>query len=48
MCKHEVKNLPYLLRYIPDQYEFKQMCDKAIVENENSETLKYFPDCYKI
>ena len=47
MYKHEVKNLPYLLRYVPDQYDFKQMCDKAILENENNKTLKYFPYCYK-
>ena len=29
MCKHAVKRLPYLLRYIPDQYNTQQMCDKS-------------------
>ena len=29
MCKHAVKKLPYLLRYIPDQYNTQQMCDKS-------------------
>ena len=42
MCKHAVKNLPYLLRYIPDQYETQQMCNKAILENDG--TLKSVPD----
>ena len=31
--KHAVKILPYLIRYVPDQYKNKQMCDKAILEN---------------
>ena len=39
MCKHEVKKLPYLLRYIADQHKTQKMCDDG--------TLKYFPDCYK-
>ena len=46
MCKHEVKKLPYLLRYVPDQYKTQQMCDKADLENGG--TLKSVPDCYKI
>ena len=33
MCKHAVKKLPYLLRYIPDRYKIPQMCDKAILKN---------------
>ena len=33
VCKHAVKILPYLIRYVPDQYKNKQMCDKAILEN---------------
>ena len=28
---HGVKNLPYLLRYVPDQYMTQQMCDKAVL-----------------
>ena len=31
MCKHAVKKLPYLLRYIPDQYNTQQMCDKSTI-----------------
>ena len=45
MCRHAVKKLPNLLRYVPDQYKTQTMCDKAILEN--AATLKYFPDCYK-
>ena len=45
MCKHIVKKLPYLLRYVPDQYKTQQVCDKAILENGG--TLKSVPDCYK-
>ena len=43
MSKHAVKKLPYLLRYVPDQYKTQQMCDKVILENGG--TLK--SDCYK-
>ena len=25
MCKHAVKKLPYVLRYVPDQYDTQQM-----------------------
>ena len=35
MCKHVVKKLPYLLRYVPDQYKTQQMCDKAILYSKN-------------
>ena len=33
MCKQAVKKLPYLLRYVPDQYKTQQIIDKAILEN---------------
>ena len=33
MCKHTVKKLLYLLRYVPDHHKTQQMCDKAILEN---------------
>ena len=42
MCKHAVKKLPYLLRYVP---KTQQMCDKAILENVG--TSKSVPDCYE-
>ena len=38
--KHAVKKLSYLLRCVPD----RQMCDKAILENDG--TLNSVPDCY--
>ena len=28
MCKHIVKKLPFLFRYVPDQCKTQQMCDK--------------------
>ena len=45
MCKHAVKKLPYLLRYVPNQYKTRQMCDKAILQNGG--TLKFVPN-YKM
>ena len=42
MCKYVVKKLPYLLRYVPDQYKTQEMCVKPILENV--ETLKSGPD----
>ena len=45
ICKHAVKELPYLLINVPDKYKTQQMCDKAIPENVG--TLKYVPDCCK-
>ena len=41
MCKYAVKKLPFLIRYVPDQYKTQQMCDKAILENGG--TLKSVP-----
>ena len=45
MCKHTVKKLSYLLRYVTDPYKTQKMCDKAILENGGS--LKSVPDSYK-
>ena len=45
MSKHALKNLPFVIRYVPDQYKTQQMCDKAILENGG--TLKSVLDCYK-
>ena len=45
MCKHAVKKLPYLFRYVPDQYKTQKTCDKAVLENGG--TLTSIPDCYK-
>ena len=33
LCKHAVKKLPFLLRYVSDQYKFQQISDKVILEN---------------
>ena len=33
LCKHAVKKLSYLLRYVHDQYKTQQMYDKVILEN---------------
>ena len=38
MCKHVDKKFPFLTRYLPDQYKTQQMCDKAILEDD--ETFK--------
>ena len=45
MCKHTVKKLPFVIRYVNDQYKTQQMCDKAILVN--GEALKSVPDYYK-
>ena len=38
MCKHAIKKLPFLIRYVPDQ-------KKTL---ETGGTLNFAPDCYKI
>ena len=45
MCKHAVKKLPFVIRYVPDRHTTQQICDKAIFENGG--TLKSVPDCCK-
>ena len=45
MRKHALKNLSYLLRYVPDQYNTQQVCDKSLLENGG--TLKSVPDRYR-
>ena len=44
MCGHAVKK-HYLLKYVPDQCETRQMCHEDVLVN--CRTLKSFPDCYK-
>ena len=36
--------MPFVTKYVPYQYETKQIFDKAIVKNG---TLESVPDCYK-
>ena len=33
MSKHAVTKLPFVIRYVPDQYKTQQMCDNVILEN---------------
>ena len=33
MCKHAVKKLSFLIKYVPDRYKTQQMSDKVIVTN---------------
>ena len=59
MCKHVVKRVPYLIRYVSDQYKTQQMCDMAISDcYKNQEmcnktvdnyhhALYFVPECYK-
>ena len=45
MCKHVVKKLPFLIKYVPDWYKTPQMCDK--VRQGNDEMLMFIPYFYK-
>ena len=45
MCKHAVKKLPFLIKYVPDWYKTPQMCDK--VRQGNDEMLMFIPYFYK-
>ena len=45
MCKNASKKLSFVIKYVPDQYKVKQMCDKVIIENGGM--LGFIPDCYK-
>ena len=33
ICKYVVKKLPFVTKYVPDQYKTKKMCHKVIIEN---------------
>ena len=41
------KKLPFLIRYVPDQYKAQKMCDKAILENGGTLKSTKNQDCYK-
>ena len=45
MRKHAVKKLPFVIRYVHDQYKTQLTCDKAILENDGA--LKSDPHPYK-
>ena len=46
MGKHAVPKLPYLTKYIPDQYKTQQMFDKTILEKSGTGSCSV-PDCYQ-
>ena len=33
VCKHAVKKMSFVTRYVPDQYKTQEMYDKAALEN---------------
>ena len=41
ICKHRVKKLLFVMRYVLDQYKTQEKCNKAILENFG--TLQSFP-----
>ena len=43
MCKHAVKKLLFVVKYILDQCKALEMCNKAILENDG--ILKSVSDC---
>ena len=43
ILKLHFEKLPYLLRYVPDNYKTQQMCNNI----KNGGTLKSVSDCYK-
>ena len=43
--KDTVKELSFIIRYVPDQYKTKKMCDKEIQENDGM--LGFIPDYCK-
>ena len=43
ICKNAVKRLTFPIRYVPNQYKTREMCDKVILENgEKLMFLKYY------
>ena len=45
MCKHAVKKLPFIIRYVSYRYKTPQMCDKVFLENGGA--LESVLDQYK-
>ena len=42
MCKNTVKKLSFVIKYVPDRYKTKEMCNKVIPENCGK--LGFIPD----
>ena len=40
MCKHAIKNLPFIIKYVPDLYKTQRMCNKDILENSRMLTTR--------
>ena len=52
ICGHEVKELPYLWKYVPDQYKTGKICDKEMCDEAADRCIFVFefdstPDQYK-
>ena len=45
MCKNAVKKLPFVIKYVPDQYKSKEMYHKFFIVNGG--ILGFIPDCNK-
>ena len=40
MCKHAIKNLPFIIKYVPDLYKTQRVCNKDILENSRMLTTR--------
>ena len=40
--KNIVKRMPFITKYLPDQYKTKDVCDKVTIENDGM--LGFIPD----
>ena len=40
MCKHAIKNLPFIIKYVPDLNKTQRMCNKDILENSRMLTTR--------
>ena len=40
MCKHAIKKLPFIIKYVPDLYKTQGMCNKDILENNRMLTTR--------
>ena len=45
MCKNAVKKLPFVIKYVPDQYKSKEMYHKFFIVNGG--ILGFIPNCNK-
>ena len=44
MCKNAIKKLVFIMKYVPDWYNTKEICDKVFW---NDGILGFISDCYK-